>query len=223
MRGERAEAMSRRLLLRRSRFVIILPRHTAAPRAAKTQPAAAPPTWQLFVPKTITVLRQGYRIGDLRADLVAGLTVAIVALPLAMALAIASGTKPEKGLVTAVVGGFLASLLRGARFNISGPTGAFVVVVFGVIEKYGYDGLIIATLLAAAMQVAARPFCSCTAWPKRFPCRVTGRRSWPTTSTTSPARLMTARFRSTRFLRASKRSSCQGHCSLALLAGSPMP
>lgn len=141
----------------------------AAPSAATTEPAAAAsPAWHFFVPKTITVLRQGYRLADLRADLLAGLTVAIVALPLAMALAIASGTTPEKGLVTAVVGGFLASLLGGARFNVSGPTGAFVVVVFGVIEKYGYDGLVAATLLAAAMLIAAGLFRVGT-WIKYIP------------------------------------------------------
>lgn len=121
-------------------------------------PRAAPPAWHLFVPKLITVLRQGYGPADVRADVLAGLTVAIVALPLAMALAIASGTTPNVGLVTAVVGGFLGSALGGARFNISGPTGAFVVVVFGVIEKYGYDGLLMATVMASVMLAAAGLF-----------------------------------------------------------------
>lgn len=108
-----------------------------------------------FTPKLWTVLRGGYRLGDLRADAVAGLTVAIVALPLAMALGIASGATPVKGLVTAVVAGFLISLLGGSRVQIGGPTGAFVVVVFGVIAAHGYDGLVIATLLAGLILIVA--------------------------------------------------------------------
>jgi len=111
--------------------------------------------WRLFLPKTVTVLQQGYRFADFRADLIAGLTVAIVALPLAMALAIASGTTPEKGLITAVVAGFLISLLGGSRFQIGGPTGAFVVIVYGVIARHGYDGLLLATLMAGAILIVA--------------------------------------------------------------------
>lgn len=111
--------------------------------------------WHLFVPKLVTTLRQGYGIGDFRHDLVAGLTVAIVALPLAMALAIASGTTPTNGLVTAVVAGFLISALGGSRFQIGGPTGAFVVVVYGVIARHGYDGLLLATLMAGLILVVA--------------------------------------------------------------------
>ena len=115
----------------------------------------ASPAWHLFVPKLVTVLRQGYGFADLRHDFIAGLTVSIVALPLAMALAIASGTTPDKGLVTAVVAGFLISALGGSRFQIGGPTGAFVVVVFSVIEQHGYDGLVLATLMAAVMLIVA--------------------------------------------------------------------
>ncbi|HJV41005.1 SulP family inorganic anion transporter [Caulobacter sp.] len=111
--------------------------------------------WRLFEPKTVTVLRQGYAAADFRADLIAGLTVAIVALPLSMALAIASGTTPDRGLVTAVVAGFLISLLGGSRFQIGGPTGAFVVVVYGVIAKHGYDGLLMATLMAGGILILA--------------------------------------------------------------------
>lgn len=117
--------------------------------------AGASPAWHLFVPKLITTLRQGYGAADLRQDTIAGLTVAIVALPLAMALAIASGTTPDKGLVTAVVAGFLISALGGSRFQIGGPTGAFVVVVFNVIQQHGYDGLILATLMAGVMLIVA--------------------------------------------------------------------
>lgn len=111
--------------------------------------------WRLFVPKTITVLRQGYGLADFRADGIAGLTVAIVALPLAMALAIASGASPEVGLITAVVAGFLISALGGSRFQIGGPTGAFVVIVYGVISKHGYDGLLMATLMAGGILIVA--------------------------------------------------------------------
>ena len=111
--------------------------------------------WKLFLPKSVTVLRQGYGPADFRADAIAGLTVAVVALPLAMALAIASGAAPEVGLVTAVVAGLLISALGGSRFQIGGPTGAFVVIVFGVIAQYGYDGLLMATLMAGGILVVA--------------------------------------------------------------------
>ncbi|MBV8061312.1 MAG: STAS domain-containing protein [Alphaproteobacteria bacterium] len=111
--------------------------------------------WRLFVPKTVTVLRQGYDLRAFRGDMIAGLTVAIVALPLAMALAIASGTTPERGLITAIVAGFFISFLGGSRFQIGGPTGAFVVIVYGVIARHGYDGLLMATMIAGVMLVAA--------------------------------------------------------------------
>jgi SulP family sulfate permease len=110
---------------------------------------------QLFVPKLYTVLRAGYRWNDLRADAIAGLTVAIVALPLAMALAIASGTTPEKGLYTAIIAGFLISALGGSRVQIGGPTAAFIPVVFVVIERFGFGGLVLCTLLAGLMLIAA--------------------------------------------------------------------
>ncbi|HYD98404.1 MAG TPA: sulfate permease [Alphaproteobacteria bacterium] len=120
-----------------------------------TAPASAPSGRSEFTPKLATVLREGYGLAALRADALAGLTVAIVALPLAMALAIASGTTPERGLFTAIVAGFLISALGGSRHQIGGPTGAFVVVVYDVIGRHGYDGLILATLLAGLMLVAA--------------------------------------------------------------------
>lgn len=109
----------------------------------------------LFTPKLVTVLREGYGPRDFRQDFIAGLTVAIVALPLSMALAIASGATPDKGLLTAVVAGFLISALGGTRFQIGGPTGAFVVVVFNVIAQHGFDGLVLATLMAGVMLIAA--------------------------------------------------------------------
>ena len=108
-----------------------------------------------FEPKLLTVLRQGYGWSDLRADAVAGLTVAVVALPLAMALAIASGTSPEKGLHTAIIAGFLISALGGSRVQIGGPTAAFIPVVFVVIEKFGYGGLILCTLMPGLMLIGA--------------------------------------------------------------------
>jgi sulfate permease, SulP family len=110
--------------------------------------------WHLYVPKLVTVLRQGYAARDFRHDFIAGLTVAIVALPLSMALAIASGASPEKGLHTAIIAGFLVSLLGGSRVQIGGPTAAFVPVVYNVIDKFGYSGLILCTLMAGLMLVA---------------------------------------------------------------------
>ncbi len=110
---------------------------------------------RMFEPKLLTVLREGYRLQDLRADALAGLTVAIVALPLAMALAIASGTTPEKGLYTAIVAGFLISAFGGSRVQIGGPTAAFIPVVFVVIQKFGFGGLILCTLLAGLILIAA--------------------------------------------------------------------
>ena len=106
-------------------------------------------------PKLLTVLREGYDLQTFRADAIAGLTVAIVALPLAMALAIASGTTPEKGLHTAIIAGFLISALGGSRVQIGGPTAAFIPVVFVVIQKFGYGGLILCTLMAGLMLIAA--------------------------------------------------------------------
>jgi SulP family sulfate permease len=112
--------------------------------------------WRIYIPKSITVIAQeGYRFADFRADALAGLTVAIVALPLAMAIAIASGTTPDKGLITAVIAGFIISGLGGSRFQIGGPTGAFIVVVYGVIHTHGYDGLVLATIMAGGILVIA--------------------------------------------------------------------
>jgi SulP family sulfate permease len=104
-----------------------------------------------FTPKLVSALREGYGPARFRADALAGLTVAIVALPLSMAIAIASGASPERGLYTAIVGGFLISLLGGSRHQIGGPAGAFIVLVAGTIEAHGFDGLLLATLMAGAM------------------------------------------------------------------------
>jgi len=112
-------------------------------------------TLALYTPKLVTVLRNGYGLPDFRRDAMAGLTVSIVALPLSMALAIASGASPDKGLHTAIIAGFLISALGGSRVQIGGPTAAFIPVIFNVIEKFGYGGLILCTLLAGIMLIAA--------------------------------------------------------------------
>ncbi len=104
-------------------------------------------------PKLITVLREGYSRQQFGRDAMAGLVVGIVALPLAIAFAIASGVRPEQGIYTAIVGGFLISALGGSRVQIGGPTGAFVIIVAGVVERFGYEGLAVATLLAGAILV----------------------------------------------------------------------
>ncbi len=109
---------------------------------------------ELFTPKLVTILREGYGLRELRADALAGLTVAIVALPLSMAFAIASGLGPERGLYTAIVGGFLVSALGGSRFQIGGPAGAFIVLVFSIVQREGYDGLVLATAMAGAIMLA---------------------------------------------------------------------
>jgi len=110
---------------------------------------------ELFTPKLVTVLREGYRLADFRADVIAGLTVAIVALPLSMAIAIASGVTPDRGLTTAIVGGFFVSLLGGSRFQVGGPAGAFIVLVALTVERHGVDGVILATLMAGVFLVIA--------------------------------------------------------------------
>lgn len=105
-------------------------------------------------PKIISTLK-GYDGPQLLADGLAGLTVALVAIPLSIAIAIASGADPAVGLVTAIVGGLLISLLGGSKVQIGGPTGAFIVVVYGVIADHGFDGLVLATLMAGVILVVA--------------------------------------------------------------------
>tara|TARA_R110002049_G_scaffold10127_1_gene50108 strand:+ start:66196 stop:67461 length:1266 start_codon:yes stop_codon:yes gene_type:complete len=105
-------------------------------------------------PKILTTLKT-YDRQQFVGDLIAGVTVAMVALPLSLAIAIASGAGPEKGLVTAIVAGLIISLLGGSRVQIGGPTGAFIVVVYGVITQHGYDGLILATLMAGIIMLVA--------------------------------------------------------------------
>lgn len=117
--------------------------------------AAAATYWSSFVPKLVIALREGYSLGRLGGDAVAGLTVAILALPLSMAIAIGAGTTPDRGLVTSVVAGFLISLLGGSRYQIGGPAAAFIVIIGSVIERHGYGGMLTATFLAGFILIAA--------------------------------------------------------------------
>jgi SulP family sulfate permease len=124
----------------------------SAPNPVKPPP---PSFRELFTPKLVTLLREGYGRRELTADAFAGLTVAIVALPLSMAIAVASGLSPEKGLFTAIIAGFLISALGGSRFQIGGPAGAFIVLIAAIVERHGYDGLVLATAMAGLMMMAA--------------------------------------------------------------------
>ncbi len=137
-------------------------------RHMTTASSRTPKAWHTYLPKIVTIFREGYSGDDLRHDALAGLTVAIVALPLSLALAIASGATPDKGLTTAIVAGFLISAFGGSRVQIGGPTGAFVVVVFNVIAQHGYDGLLLATGLAGLMLMAAG-FARLGTWVKYIP------------------------------------------------------
>jgi SulP family sulfate permease len=110
---------------------------------------------ELYTPKLVTVLRERYGLADFKADAIAGLTVAIVALPLSMAIAIASGLSPDRGLTTAIIGGLLVSALSGSRFQIGGPAGAFIVLVAATVQQHGVDGLILATMLSGVILLVA--------------------------------------------------------------------
>lgn len=110
----------------------------------------------MYKPKLISLLddkESGFSKEQFLKDLIAGIIVAIIALPLSIALGISSGVSPEKGLITAIIAGFIISLLGGSRVQIGGPTGAFVVIVFGIIQNHGVDGLIIATFMAGIILV----------------------------------------------------------------------
>lgn len=106
-----------------------------------------------LLPKTFIVLQEGYNKEKFLKDLIAGIIVAIVALPLSIALGIASGVGPEQGLYTAIIGGFAISLFGGSRVQIGGPTGAFVVIIYGIIQKFGYGGLAVATIMAGVFLI----------------------------------------------------------------------
>lgn len=105
-----------------------------------------------FRPKLFTMLRS-YTKADLTTDLMAGIIVGIVALPLAIAFGIASGVSPEKGIITAIVAGFIISLLGGSKVQIGGPTGAFIVIIYGIIQQYGIEGLMVATMMAGVLLI----------------------------------------------------------------------
>ncbi|MDH4943846.1 SulP family inorganic anion transporter [Sulfurimonas sp. C5] len=107
----------------------------------------------LFAPKFFTLLKQGIPKEQIFADMMAGVIVGIVALPLAIAFAVASGVSPEKGIITAVVAGFLISFLGGSRVQIGGPTGAFIVILYAIVQEYGYDGLLISTIMAGIILI----------------------------------------------------------------------
>ncbi|HET7084531.1 MAG TPA: solute carrier family 23 protein [Rhizomicrobium sp.] len=108
-------------------------------------------TAHLYRPKLATILQEGYGVSQFRADALAGLTVAIVALPLSMAIAVASGVSPERGLYTAIIGGFLVSALGGSRYQIGGPAGAFIVLVAATVAQFGVQGLAVAVLMSGLL------------------------------------------------------------------------
>jgi sulfate permease, SulP family len=108
-------------------------------------------TTHLFRPKLLTTFSEGYDFAKFRKDALAALTVAIVALPLSMAIAVASGVSPDRGLYTAIVGGFVVSVLGGSRYQIGGPAGAFIVLVAATTAKFGVPGLLLAVMLSGAM------------------------------------------------------------------------
>lgn len=120
-----------------------------------TDASRTPNRWEQFTPKLWSVIREGYGLSQLRGDAMAGLTVAIVALPLSMAIAIASGVGPERGLYTTIIGGFLVSALGGSRFQIGGPAGAFIVLVAACVMATGVEGLVLATFLSGFLLMAA--------------------------------------------------------------------
>lgn len=104
-----------------------------------------------FEPKLVTLFREGYTLHQFYRDLLAGIIVGVVALPLAIAFGIASGVKPEQGLYTAIIAGFVISAFGGCRVQVSGPTGAFIVVIYEIVSKYGYEGLAVATFIAGIL------------------------------------------------------------------------
>src|SRR3954468_2314094 len=135
-------------------LVPTIPPISGRKRIVMAASSVEPSFLELFTPKIVTVLKENYGLKELRADVIAGLTVAIVALPLSMAIAIASGVTPDRGLYAAIVGGFFVSALGGSRFQIGGPAGAFIVLVAATVERHGLDGLVLATLLSGLILLA---------------------------------------------------------------------
>jgi SulP family sulfate permease len=108
---------------------------------------------KIFEPKFFSLLKSGISREQLVSDIFAGIVVGIVALPLSIAFAVASGVSPEKGLITAIVAGFIISLLSGSRVQIGGPTGAFIIIIYAIVQEYGIDGLIISTVMSGLMLI----------------------------------------------------------------------
>lgn len=106
-----------------------------------------------LIPKSVVCFKEGYNRKTFFNDLFAGMSVGVIAIPLSLAFAIASGVTPERGLFTAIIGGFLVSLLGGSRVQIGGPAGAFVVLVYSIVQRHGYDGLVVATLIAGVLLI----------------------------------------------------------------------
>ncbi len=114
--------------------------------------------WAAYTPELVRVLRAGYGRHDFAADVMAGITVAVLALPLSLAIAIGSGADPSKGIISAIIGGAIISGLGGTRFQIGGPAAAFIVVISGIVAAHGYDGLLGATVMAGLMLMTAALF-----------------------------------------------------------------
>lgn len=108
---------------------------------------------KVFSPKLFGLIKDGSVKKNLSKDILAGIVVGIVALPLAIAFAVASGVSPEKGIITAIVAGFLISFFGGSRVQIGGPTGAFIIIVYGIVNDYGLDGMIISTIFAGVIMI----------------------------------------------------------------------
>ena len=106
-----------------------------------------------FIPKFFSLIKEGIPKAQISKDIISGIVVGIVALPLAIAFAIASGVSPEKGLITAIVAGFVISAFGGSRVQIGGPTGAFIVIVYGIVSEFGLEGLIISTFMAGFIMI----------------------------------------------------------------------
>src|SRR5256885_19049 len=128
----------------------------AVPTPVPVPPASTRPrstAFDAWIPKSLVCLREGYGKAGLLHEVIAGLTVGVIAVPLALAFAIASHVPPERGLYTAIVAGFLVSLLGGSRVLVAGPTGAFVIIIAGIVDQFGYEGLAIATVMAGVILI----------------------------------------------------------------------
>jgi sulfate permease, SulP family len=122
-------------------------------KLAMGSPQPAPRLSDIYTPKSLICFREGYTRKTLLQEIIAGITVGVIAIPLALAFAIASHVSPERGLYTAIVGGFLISLLGGSRVLVAGPTGAFVIILVGVVDKFGYEGLALAGIMAGVILI----------------------------------------------------------------------